>query len=178
MRKIVLTFGFIAGGILSVMMLITLPFLDKIGYDQGAVIGYTTMVLAFLMIYVGVKTYRDNVAGGSVSFGRAFKVGTLIMLIGCVCYVATWEVIYYKFAPDFGDKYAAHIVEQVRQSGATEAVIARKTQEMADFKEMYRNPLMNIAFTMLEPLPVGLLMTFFTAWGLSRKRITQAVAPA
>lgn len=46
MRKIVLTFGLIAGAILSVMMAITLPFMDRIGYDRGMVIGYTTMVIA------------------------------------------------------------------------------------------------------------------------------------
>ena len=35
MKKIVLTFGLIAGAILSTMMLITLPFMDKIGFDKG-----------------------------------------------------------------------------------------------------------------------------------------------
>lgn len=178
MRKIVLTFGLIAGAILSAMMLLTTPFMDDIGFDKGAIIGYTTMVLAFLMIFVGVRTYRDNVAGGSVSFGQALKVGLLIMLVGSACYVATWELIYYKLAPDFGDKYAAHVVEQERQAGATEAQIAQRQQEMAKFAEMYKNPLVNIALTFLEPLPVGLLITLATAWGLSRKRGAQAAAPA
>ena len=56
MRKIVLTFGLIAGAILSAMMLITFMFKDQIGFDKGAIVGYTTMVLAFLMIYFGVKS--------------------------------------------------------------------------------------------------------------------------
>ena len=89
MRKIVLTFGLIAGGILSLMMLLTIPFMDQIGFERGEVIGYTTMVLAFLMIFFGVKSYRDNVAGGTVSFGRAFLVGLLITAVASVCYVAT-----------------------------------------------------------------------------------------
>jgi hypothetical protein len=76
MRKTVLTFGFIAGAILSVMMLVTIPFHDRIGFGWGGlVIGYASMVLAFLMVFVGVRLYRDNVAGGSVTFGRALKVG-------------------------------------------------------------------------------------------------------
>jgi hypothetical protein len=77
MKKIVLTFGLIAGAILSVMMLITIPFQDQIGFN-GYVVGYTTMVLAFLLIYFGVRSYRDNVAGGTVGFGRALAIGTLI----------------------------------------------------------------------------------------------------
>ena len=45
MKKTVLTFGLISGAILSAMMLTTLPFLDRIGFDRGEIIGYTSMVL-------------------------------------------------------------------------------------------------------------------------------------
>ena len=173
MKRIVLTFGLIAGAILSVMMLLTLPFHDQIGFDKGYIIGYTTMVLAFLMIFVGVKTYRDTVAGGKVTFGQAFKVGLLIMLVASVCYVVTWEVIYYTISPDYLDKYAAYSIEKLKQSGASAEAIAAKTQEMAKFKIMYQNPLVNIAFTLLEPLPVGLLFTLVAAAVLSRKRRPQ-----
>ncbi len=170
MRKIVLTFGLIAGAILSVMMMLALMFQDQIGFDRGAVVGYTSMVLAFLMVYFGVRSYRDQVAGGRVSFGRAFVVGLLITAVASVCYVATWEVIYYRLAPDFGDKYAAYVVQKARESGATEAQIAERTRQMDQFKEAYRNPLVNIAYTLLEPLPVGLLFTLVAAGVLSRKR--------
>ncbi len=170
MRKIVLTFGLIAGAILSVMMLVTIPFQDQIGFDKGAVIGYSTMVLAFLMVFFGVKSYRDNVAGGSVTFGRAFLVGILITLVASVCYLATWQVIYYKIAPDFMDKYSAYAMEQAKASGATEVQIATQKKDMDEFMEMYKNPVVNIAFTFIEPLPVGIVFTLVTAGVLSRKK--------
>ncbi|MEO5799960.1 MAG: DUF4199 domain-containing protein [Gemmatimonadales bacterium] len=169
MRKIVLTFGFIAGAILSVMMFITFSFQDLVGFDKGAIIGYTTMVLAFLMIYFGVRSYRDNVAGGSVTFGRAFQVGFLIMLVASACYVASWEIIYYKMAPDFMEKYSAYQVQKARAAGKSEEKIAAAAKEMADFQERYKNPLVNISFTFLEPLPVGLVLTLVSAGVLSRK---------
>jgi hypothetical protein len=178
MQKIVLTFGLIAGAILSAMMLLTLPFMDKIGFDKGEVIGYTTMVLAFLMVYFGVRSYRDNVAGGSVTFGRAFLVGLMITAVASVCYVATWQVVYYKVAPDFGEKYTAYAVEKARKSGATDAKIAATKKEMEEFMDMYKNPLVNIAITFLEPLPVGLLFTLVSAGVLSRKRRAGGAAVA
>jgi len=178
MRKIVLTFGLIAGAILSAMMLMTLPFQNQIGFDKGAIIGYTTMVLAFLMVFVGVRSYRDNVAGGRVTFGRAFKVGLLITAVASVCYVATWEMIYYQLAPDFADKYAAYAVDKAKRSGATDAQISEKTKQMAEFRERYKNPLVNIALTLLEPLPVGILFTLVTAGVLSRKRRAEGAAAA
>jgi len=170
MKKIVLTFGLIAGAILSTMMLITLPFMGKIGFDKGEIVGYTTMVLAFLMVYFGIRSYRDSVAGGSIKFRRALLVGLLITGVAAICYVVTWEIIYYKIAPDFGDKYAAYAIEKTKKSGATDAQIALQTKEMMEFKEMYKNPLVNIAFTLLEPLPVGILFTLISAGILSRKR--------
>ena len=172
MRKIVLTYGLIAGAILSVMMLVTIPFQDRIDFDKGAVIGYTTMVIAFLMIFFGVRSYRDNVAGGSVGFGRALGVGLLITLIASICYVATWQFIYYRLTPDFMEKYSAYTIEKARKSGATDATIAARTKEMAEFSEMYRNPLINIAFTFLEPLPVGVVFALVTAGVLCRRRRT------
>jgi hypothetical protein len=102
MKKTVLTFGLISGAILSAMMLLTLPFMDTIGFERGEVIGYTSMVLASLLIFFGVRSYRDNVAGGAVSFGRALAVGALIAAVASLMYVATWQLIYYKLAPDCG----------------------------------------------------------------------------
>jgi hypothetical protein len=170
MRKIVLTYGLIAGAILSILMVISLNFHDQIGFDRAIFVGYTTMVVAFLMVFFGVKSYRDNVAPEGLSFGRAFLVGLGITLIGTACYVATWQLVKDRLAPNYMDEYATYTLEKARQSGASAAEIAEKSREMAEFAEMYRRPLVNIAFTFLEPLPVGLIFTLVSAGVLSRKR--------
>jgi hypothetical protein len=179
MRRIVLVFGLIAGGIMSAMLLLTVPFMDRIGFDRGAVVGYTSMVLAFLMIWFGVRTYRDDVAGGTVSFGRALGVGLLITAVASLCYVVTWLFAYHAFFPDFLDRYAAYALDKARAAGATEAQLAAKAREMAEFKTMYANPLVNAALTFLEPLPVGVLISLLSAWAHSRRRKAAAAsAPA
>ena len=174
MRKTILTYGLFSGGALSAMMAATVPFMDRLG-SLGAVVGYTTMVLAFLLVYFGVRSYRDSMAGGVISFGRAFRVGLGIAGIACCCYVATWEVIYYGLVPDFGEKYAAQVMNRARASGASEAELARQQAELDRFVVMYRNPLANIAFTFLEPLPVGVLMTLLSA-GMLRRRPPESAA--
>lgn len=170
MKKTVLTFGLIAGAILSGMMLVTIPFHDAIGFDWLEIIGYTSMVLAFLLIYFGVRSYRDNVAGGTVRFGRAFAVGALIAAVASICYVATWEVIYFKLAPDFMTKYQAHSLEKARADGESEDAIARKKAEMDEFAELYKNPAINAAITFVEPLPVALIVALVSAGVLSRRK--------
>lgn len=170
MRKIVLTHGLIAGAILAAMMWLTLPFMDRIGFDKGMVVGYTTMVLAFLMVYFGTRTYRDQVAGGRIGFWRAMGVGLAIVGVATVCYVLSWQLLYHLVIPDFPDRYAAYAIEKARQAGASAAQIEATAREMAEFKAMYQNPLVNIGFTLLEPLPVGLLASGVSAGLLSRRR--------
>src|SRR5712692_275177 len=120
MKKTVLTFGLIGGAIMAAMMFATLPFVDKIGFDKGEIIGFTTMILAFMLVFFGIRSYRENVGQGHITFGRAFAVGILITLITCVCYVVAWEILFFKFMPDFVDKYASHVIEKARASGASQ----------------------------------------------------------
>ena len=170
MKKIVLTFGLISGAVLSALMLLTVLFVERIGFDRGVIVGYTTMVLAFLLVFFGIRSYRENVGGGEISFGRAFTVGILIVLITCVMYVVTWAVEYRAFFPDFMDKYAAHVIEKARASGTPPAELTRQTEELKGFKEMYSNPFYFVAFTIIEPLPVGIPMTLISAAILRKRR--------
>ena len=169
MRKVVLTFGLLGGAVMSSVQLGSLPFTDEIG-DKGVLLGYTAMVMAFLMVYFGVRSYRDQVLGGRISFGRALLVGGLISLVASACYVATWEFIYFQldYGAEFTAQYARMTLDRLRESGASEARLAAAAQEMAAFAAKYDRPLYNTAITLLEPLPVGLLFTLASALMLSR----------
>jgi hypothetical protein len=168
MKRTVWTFGLIAGAIMAAMMFATIPFLEH--DDKAEIIGYTTMIVAFLMVFFGIRSYRDNVMGGTIGFGRAFKVGILITLVASACYVASWEVMYHTMMPDFVEKYAAQVIERAQASGATEAQVEERRQEMAKFAVMYRNPLFNVGMTFLEVFPVGLVVVLVSSGVLSRRK--------
>jgi hypothetical protein len=175
MKRTVWTWGLISGGISSAMMLLLIPFVDRIGFEKGEIFGYTSLVLSALLIFFGVRSYRENVAGGRLTFGKGFKVGLLIAIVSSVLYVATWQVVYYGFLPDFGDKYTAHLIDKATKEGKSEAELEKMRSEMEKFKELYRNPLYNIAFTFLEPLPFGLVAALVSA-GVLRRRVSSAPA--
>ena len=170
MKKIVLTFGLISGAILAAVMLVTIPFHDAIGWDRSMLVGYTTMVLAFLLIFFGVRSYRDKVGGGTVRFGRGLAVGALIGVVASLCYVATWEVLYFTVASDYMVKYEAHVLDKARANGENDDAIAKKKAEMEKFATLYKNPAINAGITFLEPLPVALLIALVSAGVLSRRR--------
>lgn len=178
MKRTILIFGVISGLISSLMMIATVPIMNREGFDHGYVLGYTTIVLSLMLTFFGVRSYRDNVGKGHITFGRAFAVGLGITIISCIFYVLTWEVIYYNFMPDFLDKYGAHVLQKMQASGATAAAIQEKSEELNKLKVMYKNPLFNAAMTFIEPFPVGLVITLVSAAVLRKKAAPQTAVAA
>ena len=172
MKKIVWTYGLIAGAILSTMMLLTLPFMDRIGFEKAEIIGYTSIVAALLLVFFGVRSYRENSAGRAVSFWRAFVVGVLINAVGAGCYAATWQLVQNKFAPDFTERYAEYVIEKERAAGASEAELRERTAQMEKYAGMFQNPLISFAFAFMEPFSVGVIVALISA-GILRRRPDQ-----
>ena len=169
MKKIVLVFGLISGALMAVFMFATMPFIDKIGFDKGLIVGYTNIVLAFILVFFGIRSYRENVNGGAVTFGRAFTIGILITLIASVCYVIAWQILYHTLLPDFFDKYAAHVIEKARAPGATPEALQAQTLQMEKDMALMKNPFFHNLFVFLEPFPVGLVITLISS-AILRKR--------
>jgi hypothetical protein len=171
-KKTVLTFGFIAGLIISVLMGGSLLIADKLGSSHSMVVGYTIMVASFLLIYFGIRSYRDNALFGNISFGRAFACGILITAITSVCYVVTWEILYFNFMPHFMDSYFAAEIQKVQSAGLDSVTTAARVAAIQHSQQLYQNPLINMAYTLMEPLPVGVIITLISAALLRRKNPT------
>ncbi len=67
MQRTILTWGLISGAISGGLMLVTIPFAEKAGFERAEIFGYATLVLSALMIFFGVRSYRENVAAGTLS---------------------------------------------------------------------------------------------------------------
>ena len=176
MKKVIWTYGLIAGGIVGGMLLISLVFYNNgmLTFDNGEVVGYTTMVIALSMIFFGIKAYRDNYENGVISFGKGFKVGILITLIASVMYVLAWEIGYQTIASDFIERYSEHVITKMKAEGATEAELQKAREANAAFGEVYSNPLVRFGFTFLEISWVGLAITLVCAAILRKKEFFPA----
>lgn len=172
MKKIILTYGLIAGAIVTVFMAYGVYSLDKNPDFEGSMIlGYTGMLVAFSFVFIGVKNYRDKQNGGIITFGEALKIGALISLIASTIYVGVWLIEYYCFYPDFMEKYSAASIEKLKDAGLSALEIKKKTDEMLMMKEMYKNPIWVILLTYMEILvPIGLLVPIITALILKKKK--------
>lgn len=133
-------------------------------YKGNDVVGYATMVIMFSLIYFGVRDYRNNYLDGKIGFSKAFKMGALICLVASTIYVVVGLIYYYLFVPDFIDIYANYLI----RNSAPDEVEATKAQ-MANFKEMYKNPLFVILITYMEVLPIGMIVALFSALIIKKK---------
>ena len=173
MKRLIFIYGSIAGGIIIISMMITMPFVTDGTLDMANSewLGYTTMTIALSMIFFGVKSYRDNQLHGSITFGQGFKVGILIALVASVIYVIWWEIYMHFFMADFAEQYADKMMEMARASGATEAELAEKLQETKAAQELYGKFYFRILITFSEIFPLGLLLSLISAALLRKKEV-------
>ena len=172
MKKNITIYGLIAGIVVSILMLSTVNYISHcegtIDYTRSLLIGYASMLIAFSLVFVGIRNYRDKYNEGAISFGNAFKIGIMIVLIASTIYVLAWLIDYFLFIPDFMDKYSAQMLDKLKASGASQIEIDKQTQEMANFGRMYKNPFYNAMMTYIEILPVGLIVTLISSLLLKR----------
>ncbi|QEC78666.1 DUF4199 domain-containing protein [Mucilaginibacter ginsenosidivorax] len=171
MRKNILVYGFIGGLIPAAWAVVVEAMLsNSLSLNTRMVLGYTSMIIAFSLIFVAVKNYRDNYNNGIITFGNTLKIGLLITLIASTIYVIVWMVDYSYFIPDFGEKYQAQVLAELKASGASAAVIKKQGAEMAVMMEKYKSsPAFRVMFTYLEIVPVGIVVSLIAALILKNK---------
>lgn len=173
MKKNIIIHGIIAGIIVSATMLFTVNYFShcegSVDFNTSMLIGYASMLIAFSLVFVGIRNYRDKYNGGIISFGKAFKTGMMIVLIASTFYVIAWLIDYFFFIPDFMEKYSAHMLDELKAGGASQAELDTQAKEMARFSSMYKNPFFNAMMTYVEILPVGLIVTIISSLILKRK---------
>jgi len=170
MTKIVLIFGLISGAIAATLMwlLVAVVNTGSINFDNGTIWGYATMIIALSLVFFGIKSYRDN-SGGHISFLKGVQIGILISIISGVCYAASWEAYYSTTGQEFLQKYTAYNLDKMKNSGASDAEIEKARVDSEQFMELYRNFFVRFAMTLMEILPVGVVVTLISA-ALLRKR--------
>lgn len=163
MKKTVINYGILSGLITAVLMTVAWAFSDKIGFEYGMFVGFASMVLSMSVMFFAMASYRDRIGNGRISFGKAMQIGLLIGLISSIFYVATWAVVYHTLMPDFFEKYATYVAGEMAKNGKSPEAIHKQMEEMKAYKEGYKNPVMFVLYTLIEPLPAVIVVSLASA---------------
>jgi hypothetical protein len=174
MLRIVLIYGVIGGIIVAVPMLVTMSATTEGRIPENAALyGYLSMLLAFTMVFVGIKHYRDKVQGGVIRFLPALGVGLGISAVASLFWVVGWELTL-ATGFDFGSAYTDSVVAAAQARGAPAAEIEEIRAETAQFLSMYGNPLFRLPITFVEMFPIGVLISLVSAAVLRNSRFLPA----
>ena len=87
-----------------------------------------------------------------------------------------WQ--YYRSSgQQFLQKYTAHYLDHIKQEGKSDDEVAKAQADMAQFMEQYKNFFVRFGVTLMEILPVGIIVTLVSA-ALLRKREILPAEPA
>jgi len=174
MLRIILIYGVIGGFIVAVPIAVSW-FTTPEGEipENAALYGYLSMLLAFTMVFVGIKHYRDKVQGGVIRFLPALGVGLGISAIASLFWVVGWEIIL-ATGFDFASAYLDTVVAAAQERGAPAAEIEQIRAQTAEALAVYAKPLTRLPATFAEMFPLGALISLLSAALLRNSRFLAA----
>lgn len=133
-------------------------------YEMQEYVGYASIILSTVFIFLGIKRFRDQELNGVISFGKALGTGLLISLVAAIIF-ALFSYVYYEWLdPDFSQKYLAWTIEQIRESGLPEADINQKVAEVTEqFNSVWNNSIIGSLAMIPTVLPFGFLVSIISA---------------
>lgn len=177
MRKLILTHGLIAGGIVILSIIFTMYLAGDDPQIAGLEwLGYLTMLVALSIIFFGIKRYRDHELGGVIGFGTAFRLGMGVTLVASLVYVVAWEINLVLTDYAFIHDYTNAVIEDQKEAGLSGEELQQFIEGMELAKERYNNPFFRLPITFMEIFPVGVLITLLSS-ALLRKGGFLAAAP-
>ena len=136
-------------------------------YAKWEVIGYLTILLSLVFVYLGIKKYRDEENEGEISFGRALKIGALIVLFPAIAF-SIYNIIYVEVLdPEFADKYYEYQLEKMK-SESEPSEYATIEASLADQREMWGNIPLQSVLMFMTVYVIGFIISLLSSFILSR----------
>ena len=163
MVRTILIWGLVGGFIVAVLMQLSLLIVDDHMNPMAMWLGYLTMLIALSTIALGVKQYRDQTGGGVITFWRGLVIGMGIAVVAAVIYAAAWEAYLAISGKDFIGEYNAAMIAKAQADNASAERLAEIRAQAAQFQAIYDNPFLRFGMTMVEMLPVGVVVALVAA---------------
>lgn len=174
MKKSTITYGIIAGAVMAVISLVSFSAWGKsMDFDLGEIVGYSSMILSLLAVFLGIRHYRDKHNNGALQFKEGFKIGLSITVVAGVVFAIYVYFFYTEVAPDFMVRYQEFYVEKIQKS---KLPAQEKKQQIDQLKKAMHDPLYSNwffqSFLMFATVfLIGLLITIIAAFMLKRPAI-------
>lgn len=166
MKRTVLAFGAIAGGIVILYSVILFAILGDPArmsmkdLQMAEALGYIRYLVLLLGVVMAMIAFRRRTPG-PIPYTRMLLLGVSVAAVTAVL-VGGLELAYAVANPDFYDQYSRLAEESMRAGGASDADVKVFQEHQQDFAFM-KNPLVMGAFYFVETFLVGSLFALVAA---------------
>lgn len=166
MQKTILRYGIYAGSVLVILGLINLTVFRGLGYEAQEIVGYLSIFISMIFVFMGIKHYRDSVNSGKLSFAEGLKIGALIVIIPAIVF-GLFDIVYTEVIdPGWKKEYYDHYLDQYKTLPAAEFE-KMKTQLQAQ-QEMFSSPFLQFMIMSLTVFVLGMIVTVISSLTLRR----------
>jgi len=163
MKKIVIRYGTYSALILVVLFGLTFLLGKNLDFGASEKIGYASILIGMIFVYLGIREYREKIGEGKISFWQAVKVGLLIVLIPSIVF-GIFDVIYVTIInPDFVEDFYNHSLAEMK-TNLTADEYEVKAAKMESEKEMFANPLFQFLVMGMTVFLIGTVASFISSF--------------
>jgi len=143
----------------------------RISWETAEVVGYLTMILPMIFVFMGIRYYRDHINNGALSFGEGLKIGVLMVLMPAV-FFGLFNILYAEVLdPSFTDNYYSYQVEKIKAATPVDQ-LEEKLKQLQKDKETFSKPVFQFLFMAGIVFVIGLIVTIISALTLRRNKPT------
>ena len=165
--KSALTYGIYMAIISIVITLIiwATSLIESLGLMGASLIGLINLVITVVLLVIFTKLYRDNILGGTITFGKAFYYGVLIVVCSSLI-TGLFSYILYKFIdPGYMERIMTMMQEKMYQMFANRGMSEEQIDAaMRAFEEKgIPSPLESVQSALLGGVIGGAVMSLISA---------------
>lgn len=139
MKNVIIRYGVFSSILMMAMFGLTFLFVKE-DYRMSEILGYVSILVSMIFVFLGIREYREAVGKGHISFWQAVKVGLMIVAIPSVVF-GLFNVFYVMVLdPDFMDNFYQKSLADMKASMSAEEY-AIESAEMESQKKMFMNPI-------------------------------------
>ncbi|MEM8568532.1 MAG: DUF4199 domain-containing protein [Bacteroidota bacterium] len=137
-------------------------------YEMGEIIGYTSMIICMVFVFLGIREYRNVELHGTMTFNQALGMGVLIALVPSLAF-GLYDIVYILYLnPDFTNDYFNHYLDKMRNTLTAEE-FEKARQQMEAEKEFWSNPLLQFIVMFLTVFVIGFIVALISSAILQTK---------
>jgi hypothetical protein len=132
-------------------------------FDHGyrsAYIGYGSMLLAFALL---IPAVRQANALEYLGFWKNVLFCLGIVAIAAAIYSLVWTIYITFINPGAIETFTKYYTDEIAEAPLTGDNLKEAMENVAFMKNIYSTPAFCFLFTLIEPLPVGILLSFLSS---------------